>query len=74
MTTTITFEQYYKEFSELSPMMKQMVRRVASMELQDRGAYEIGSSDVSCMVFDLYKQYGTFDDIVRHGLELIHNS
>lgn len=74
MTTTITVDQYYKDFSELSPMMKTLVRRTASLELQERGFEEIGSSDVSCTVYDLYKSLGTFEAIIKYGLELINNN
>jgi hypothetical protein len=71
--STITYENYLVSYKELSRTMQTLVRRTASLELQSRGVYEIGSSDVSCTVFDLYRSLGSFEAIVRYGLELIEN-
>ena len=67
----MTYEQYMKDYSELSPMMKQMVRKTGSLELQSQGAPEIGSSDISCTVFSLYKSLGTWEEVIKHGLTLV---
>ena len=69
--TTISYEDYLKDYRELSPNMQRMVRKAASLELETRGAYEIGSSDVSCEVFSLYSSLGSFEAVIRHGLDLL---
>ena len=78
MTTTVssteTLEYYMNEYKELSPYMRTLVRRVASMELQQQNYQEIGSSDVSCEVYNLRKYLGSYDAVVRYGLELIQNN
>jgi len=61
------------EFKTLGDMMQRIVRKTASMELQEWGALEIGSSDINCQIVDLYNSYGGFDEIVRHGLELVRS-
>ena len=66
-----TFEEVMTEYRALEPMMKQMVRNTAVMELQSWGVEEIGSSDVNCQIVDLTNSYGGFDSVIRHGLELI---
>lgn len=69
--TKKTFEEVMNEYKALEPMMKQMVRNTAVMELKEWGVPEIGSSDVNCQIVDLYNSYGGFDEIVRHGLYLV---
>ena len=61
------------EYKALSPMMQQMVRKTAVMELLEFGFEEIGSSDVNCQIVDLCNSYGSFDEVIRHGLELVHD-
>ena len=70
-TTKRTFEEVMNEYKALEKGMQQMVRNTAVMELKEFGFEEIGSSDVNCQVVDLYNSYGGFDEIVRHGLELV---
>lgn len=70
----MTYEQYLTDYQSLDSSLKQLVRRVGSMMCQEAGYEEIGSSDVSCAVFDLYKQYGNWADIVQHGLRMIRDS
>lgn len=67
---TTAFSDYHAKYKELSPNMQRMVRNIASLELQERGVYEIGSSDVSCAVYDLYCSLGSFENIIKHGLTL----
>jgi len=69
--STNTFDDYYTKYKELSPTIQRMIRNIASLELQERGVYEIGSSDVSCAVYDLYRSLGSFENIIKHGLNLI---
>ena len=71
--TKKTFEEVMNEYKALEKGMQQMVRNTAVMELQEFGFEEIGSSDVNCQVVDLYNSYGGFDEIVRHGLELVRS-
>jgi hypothetical protein len=66
-----TFEEVMAEFKTLEIGMQFMVRNVAKLELKEWGVEEIGSSDVNCQIVDLYNSYGGFDEIVRHGLELV---
>lgn len=61
------------EYRELEPMFRQMVRNTAVMELKEWEVEEIGSSDVNCQIVDLYNSYGGFDNVVRHGLELVRS-
>jgi hypothetical protein len=68
-----TFEEVMGEFKTLGDMMQRMVRKTAVMELQEWGFEEIGSSDVNCRIVDLYYSYGGFDEIVRHGLDLVRS-
>jgi hypothetical protein len=68
-----TFDEVMGEFKTLGDMMQRMVRKTASMELQEWGAEEIGSSDVNHQIVSLYNSYGGFDEIVRHGLELVRS-
>jgi hypothetical protein len=68
-----TFEEVMAEYKAMSPMMQQMVRKTAVMELKEWGVEEIGSSDVNCQIVDLYNSYEGFDNIIRHGLELVRS-
>ena len=66
-----TFEEVMTEFKSLGDMMQRMVRKTATLELREWGVEEIGSSDVNCQIVDLYNSYGGFDEVVRHGLDLV---
>ena len=68
-----TFEEVMAEYRALSPMMQQMVRKTAVMELKEWSIEEIGSSDVNCQIVDLYNSYGSFDEVIRHGMELVRS-
>ena len=68
-----TFEEVMAEYKAMEKGMQQMVRNTAVMELKEFGFEEIGSSDVNCQIVDLYNSYGGFDEIVRHGLELVRS-
>ena len=61
------------EYKTLEKGFQQMVRNTAVMELREWGVEEIGSSDVNCQIVDLYNSYEGFDNIVRHGLELVRS-
>ena len=66
-----TFEEVMAEYKTLDDMMRTMVRNTAVMELKEWGVEEIGSSDVNCQIVDLYNSYEGFDNILRHGLDLV---
>ena len=68
-----TFEEVMTEYRALEKGMQQMVRNTAVMELKEWGVEEIGSSDVNCQIVDLYNSYEGFDNIIRHGLELVRS-
>jgi len=61
------------EFKTLETGMQSMVRNTAKLSLKEQGAPEIGSSDVNCEIDGLYNSYEGFDNIVRHGLELVRS-
>jgi hypothetical protein len=69
-----TFNEVMEEYKNLGDMFKQMVRKTAVMELQEFGFPEIGSSDVNHQIVSLYNSYGGFDEIVRHGLDLVRSN
>jgi len=68
-----SFEEVMGEYKTLGDMMQRIVRKTASLELQEWGVEEIGSSDINHQIVSLYNSYGGFDEIVRHGLSLVRN-
>ena len=68
-----SFEEIMEEYKTLGDMFKQMVRKTAILELKEWGVEEIGSSDVNCQIVDLYNSYEGFDNIIRHGLDLVRS-
>ena len=68
-----SFEDIMEEYKTLGDMFKQMVRKTAVLELKEWGVEEIGSSDVNCQIVDLYNSYEGFDNIIRHGLDLVRS-
>jgi hypothetical protein len=73
MKTKKTFETIMGEYKALEPTFQTMVRNTAVLELKEWGVKEIGSSDVNCQIVDLYNSYGGFDEIVRHGIDLVRS-
>jgi len=69
-----SFEAVMEEYKQLGDMFKQMVRKTAILELKEWGVEEIGSSDVNCQIVDLYNSYEGFDNIIRHGLDLVRSN
>jgi hypothetical protein len=70
--TMEAFEAVMQEYRELSPNFKQWVRKSAMVDMQESGMYdEIGSSDVNCHIFSLYRQLGSFDAIIRNAVDLM---
>ena len=68
------FDEIYTEYQNLDSGLKTLVRRVAAMQLQEYGCREIGSSDVSCEVYNLRKSLGSYQAIISYGLDMIRNS
>ena len=66
-----SFEEIMTEYKNLGDMFQRCVRKTAILELKEWGVEEIGSSDVNCQIVDLYNSYGGFDEVVRHGLDLV---
>ena len=69
-----SFDEIMAEFKTLGTMMQHMVRNVAKLELKEWGVEEIGSSDVNCQIVDLYNSYEGFDNVIRHGLDLVRSN
>ena len=69
----MTYEQYISDYQNLDSGITQLVRRTGALQCEANGYEEIGSSDVSCAVFELYKRYGNWNDIIKHGLGLIRD-
>lgn len=67
----MTYEQYLTDYQNLDSGIKQLVRTTGSLQCQAYGYKEIGSSDVSCAVYELYKMYGNWSDVIKHGLDLV---
>jgi hypothetical protein len=57
-----SYDRYLEAFNSLDPLDRRYIRRIAASILAAEGAPEIGSSDISCKVFELFKEYGRFDE------------
>lgn len=65
-----TTQEIINEFKALQDNMRKPIRHYASCLLQDEGLYdEIGSSDISCKVVQLYKECGSFQNILLKYME-----
>lgn len=62
MTTDTSYEAYITAYKALHPIRQNVLRAVACKMLQARGDSEIGSSDVSCQVFNIFRLHGEFTD------------
>lgn len=60
ITTADDYNDYLQAYRALHPIRQNVLRSVAVEMLKSEGAPEIGSSDVSCKVYSLYRQYGHF--------------
>jgi hypothetical protein len=58
ITTADNYNDYLQAYRALHPIRQNVLRAVAAEMLKARGAWEIGSSDISCQVYDIYRQYG----------------
>jgi hypothetical protein len=68
-----TFEEIMNEYKTLSDSMRTFVRGSAVRSLQSYGVEEIGTSDVNNEIAGLYNTYGSFEGIIRHGLDLVRS-
>lgn len=70
--TLETFEAVMNEYRVLNPTFKAMVRKAAVIDMEESGMYEeIGSSDVNCHIFGLYRQLGSFEKIIVNAVDLM---
>ena len=70
--TLETFEAVMNEYRVLNPTFKAMVRKAAVIDMEESGMYEeIGSSDVNCHIFGLYRQLGSFERIIMNAVDLM---
>ena len=69
--TTERLQELRKEYSAFSQDQKVRLRKVAARELKSRypDLEEIGSSDVSISLFNLRDELGSWEEVVRYGLE-----
>ena len=59
-------------FRNLSPAMRSAVRSAVVVDMESSGDFEeIGSSDVNCHLFDLYRQHGSFEKIIVNAVDLM---
>ena len=68
MNTTNSFQDIMAEYRDQSSLMKWAIRTYAVDALKDEGSFEIGSSDVNHKIVQLYKQYGSFGNVVITAL------
>ena len=52
------YEQFKAQLNDLPFETRQLLRRLAVEKLKDFSFEEIGSSDISCQLFDMWKSYG----------------
>ena len=56
------FDIFYQELNSLHPLFRSLLRSIASAMLRSYNLPEIGSSDVSCEVFNIWKRMGGFNN------------
>jgi hypothetical protein len=67
--TIENFKTAMQEYRNLNPKFRELVRREAVQELIDSGSQEVGSSDINHSIYQMYRQYGSMDDVVQHCLD-----
>jgi hypothetical protein len=74
-TTPNTMEAFVAvmaKYQGLTLAMRNAVRRATVIDMEESGQYEeIGSSDVNCHLFDLYRQLGSFEKIIVNAVDLM---
>jgi hypothetical protein len=67
-----TTQEIINEFKALQDNMRQPIRQYASCLLLDENENEeIGSSDISCKVVQLYKENGSFHNVLLKYMEYL---
>ena len=70
--TMEAFENVMAKYRNLTPAMQGAVRKAVVIDMQESGMYEeIGSSDVNCHLFGLYRQLGSFEKIIVNAVDLM---
>lgn len=65
-----TFEEAIASFKQRSPMGQQMLRRIAARRIVDKGAEEVGTSDINHELVHMCNEYGgDWDQIYLDALE-----
>ena len=54
------YNQFLEAYDALDPQSKSSLRFIARAELRAEGSPEIGSSDVSCRVYEFFRYLGNF--------------
>ena len=67
--TLKSFKTIMDSYRELSDTMKWAIRTCASQKLIEEGAEEVGSSDVNHAIVALYKECGSFGNIIIKALD-----
>ena len=66
--TTNSFQDIMTEYRAHSSLMKWAIRTCAVDALKTEGLFEIGTSDVNCKIVQLYKQHGSFGNVIITAL------
>ena len=69
--TNLTPEQIISQLNKLPERMRLPIRHYAMNLLQDEGAQEAGTSDISAKIVALYKQHGSFEEILMQYMEYL---
>lgn len=64
-----SFQDFQVRLEVLTPQQRYGLRAKATDQLVEEGCAEIGSSDISCRVYDLYRWYGGMKQLLE-ALEL----
>jgi hypothetical protein len=68
--TMEAFVKVMEMYRNLTPPMQFMVRKAVVVDMEESGMYEeIGSSDVNCHLFELYRQLGSFEKIIMNAVD-----
>jgi len=65
---TTTFQDIMAEFKKQTDLMKWSIRSYASTMLVQEGSTEVGTSDVNSKIVQLYKELGSFSNILIQAL------
>lgn len=60
-----SYQDFLVRLEALTPQQRYGLRAQALDELTEEGAEEIGSSDISCRVYDLYRWHGSTKQLLE---------